>query len=88
MMKYEEAIDFLFNRTANFELQGVAGYKEGLGNSLALDEHYGHPHEHFRCIHIAGTNGKGSVSHSIAALLQVFGYRVGLYFLTSPSVSG
>jgi len=82
MMKYEEAIDFLFNRTANFELQGVAGYKEGLGNSLALDEHYGHPHEHFRCIHIAGTNGKGSVSHSIAALLQVFGYRVGLY--TSP----
>ena len=81
MMKYEEAIDFLFNRTANFELQGVAGYKEGLGNSLALDEHYGH-HEHFRGIHIAGTNGKGSVSHSIAALLQVFGYRVGLY--TSP----
>ena len=49
---------------------------------MKLDEHFKHPHEYFRSIHVAGTNGKGSVSHSIASLLQVFGYRVGLY--TSP----
>ena len=81
-MSYEEAIDYLFNKTANYEKQGTAGYKEGLGNIMALDEHFGHPHENFRSIHIAGTNGKGSVSHSIAALFRVFGYKVGLY--TSP----
>lgn len=81
-MTYKEATDYLFNKTANYEKQGPTGYKEGLANTLALDEHFGHPHEHYRCIHVAGTNGKGSVSHTIAALLQVFGYRVGLY--TSP----
>lgn len=83
-MSYEEATDFLFNKTANYESQGAAGYKKGLDNIKALDEHFGHPHENFRSIHIAGTNGKGSVSHSIAALLQVFGYKVGLY--TSPHI--
>lgn len=83
-MSYEEATEYLFNKTANYERQGAAGYKEGLDNIKALDEHLGHPHEKFRCIHIAGTNGKGSVSHSIAALLQVFGYKVGLY--TSPHI--
>jgi dihydrofolate synthase/folylpolyglutamate synthase len=81
-MTYEEAIDYLFNKTANYEQQGPNGYKEGLQNMLTLDEHFGHPHENFRSIHIAGTNGKGSVSHTISALLQTFGYRVGLY--TSP----
>ena len=81
-MTYKEATDYLFNKTANFEKQGATGYKEGLDNTIALDEHFGHPHEHYRCIHVAGTNGKGSVSHTIAALLQMFGYRVGLY--TSP----
>ena len=83
-MSYEEATEFLFNKTANYENQGAAGYKNGLDNIKALDEHFGHPHENFRSIHIAGTNGKGSVSHSIAALLQVFGYKVGLY--TSPHI--
>lgn len=81
-MTYEEVTEYIFNKTANYENQGVSGYKEGLKNSLDLDEHFGHPHENFRSIHIAGTNGKGSVSHTIAALLQIFGYRVGLY--TSP----
>jgi dihydrofolate synthase/folylpolyglutamate synthase len=81
-MNYAETVDYLFNKTANFEHQGQAGYKPGLETMLKLDEHFEHPHESFRSIHIAGTNGKGSVSHSIAALLQVFGYRVGLY--TSP----
>lgn len=83
-MNYQETCDYLFSQTANFEQQGTKGYKPGLGTSLALDEHYGHPHRHFRSIHVAGTNGKGSVSHLIAAQLQVCGYSVGLY--TSPHI--
>jgi len=81
-MTYSEVTDYLFSQTANFEKQGVSGYKEGLDNMLALDNHFGHPHRKFRSIHVAGTNGKGSVSHTIAAQLQVCGYKVGLY--TSP----
>jgi len=81
-MTYEEVTEYLFSQVANYEQQGASGYKEGLDTTLKLDEHFGHPHEHFRSIHIAGTNGKGSVSHSIAAILQTLGYRVGLY--TSP----
>lgn len=65
-----------------FERQGASGYKEGLGNTLALDEHFNHPHQHFATIHVGGTNGKGSVSHMLAAVLQQCGYKVGLY--TSP----
>lgn len=81
-MNYQETCDYLFCQTANFEQHGAAGYKPGLDTTIALDEHYGHPHEHFRSIHVAGTNGKGSVSHLIAAMLQGCGYSVGLY--TSP----
>ncbi len=81
-MNYQEVTDYLFSQVPSFEQQGQTGYKEGLATTLKLDEHFGHPHENFRSIHIAGTNGKGSVSHSIAAILQTFGYRVGLY--TSP----
>lgn len=83
-MTYQEATEYLFCKTSNFEHQGVGGYKEGLENSIKLDEHFGHPHEHFRSIHIAGTNGKGSVSNLLAAQLQSCGYRVGLY--TSPHI--
>mgnify|MGYP002624150052 CR=1 FL=1 len=83
-MNYQETCDYLFSQTANFETQGAGGYKEGLSTTLVLDEHFGHPHEHFRSIHIGGTNGKGSVSHLIAAELQTCGYRVGLY--TSPHI--
>lgn len=83
-MNYQETLDYLFNQTPSFEHQGVSGYKEGLENTIKLDEHFNHPHEHFRSIHIAGTNGKGSVANLIAAELQVCGYRVGLY--TSPHV--
>ena len=75
-MKYKEAIDYLYSQVPSYEKQGASGYKEGLDTTLKLDEHFDHPHEHFRSIHVAGTNGKGSVSHTIAALLQVFGYRV------------
>ena len=81
-MTYEETCEYLFNQTANYESQGQNGYKPGLDNMLKLDEHYSHPHENFRSIHLAGTNGKGSVSHTLSAILQVCGYKVGLY--TSP----
>lgn len=81
-MNYQETCDYLFRQIPNYEKQGATGYKEGLANTLALDEHFGHPHEHFRSIHIGGTNGKGSVAHLMAAYLQACGYRVGLY--TSP----
>ena len=81
-MTYQEVTDYLFSQTPSYEKQGTSGYKEGLDTTLALDEHFGHPHRQFRSIHVAGTNGKGSVAHTLAALFQVFGYRVGLY--TSP----
>ena len=81
-MTYQEATEYLFSQTPSYEKQGATGYKEGLETTLALDEHFGHPHQAFRSIHIAGTNGKGSLSHLIAAEFQVSGYRVGLY--TSP----
>ena len=81
-MTYDETCEYLFNQTANYESQGQGGYKPGLDNMLKLDEHYGQPHMNFHSIHVGGTNGKGSVSHTLAAQLQVCGYRVGLY--TSP----
>jgi len=81
-MNYLETCEYLFNQMPMFERQGASGYKEGLSNTLALDEHFGHPHQSYASIHVAGTNGKGSVSHTIAAVLQEAGYRVGLY--TSP----
>lgn len=65
-----------------FERQGSSGYKEGLANTFALDEHFNHPHQSYVTIHVGGTNGKGSVSHTIASILQESGYCVGLY--TSP----
>lgn len=81
-MNYTETCEYLFNQMPMFERQGASGYKEGLSNTRALDEHFNHPHTKYKTIHIAGTNGKGSCSHSIAAILQTAGYRVGLY--TSP----
>ena len=81
-MTYQETCDYLYNQLPMFEQQGASGYKEGLENSLKLDEHFGHPHRKYRTIHIAGTNGKGSCAHTISAILQMCGYKVGLY--TSP----
>ena len=81
-MQYQEVIDYLFHVTPVFEHVGAAAYKPGLETTVALDEHYGQPHRSFQCIHVAGTNGKGSVSHSLASILQTAGMRVGLY--TSP----
>lgn len=81
-MNYQETIQYLFNSTPVFEKVGAPAYKPGLYNTLALDEHFGHPHTQYKTIHIAGTNGKGSCSHTLAAILQSEGYKVGLY--TSP----
>lgn len=81
-MTYKETTEYLFTSAPLFQQQGAGAYKEGLSTTLALDDHFGHPHTTFRTIHIAGTNGKGSCSHTIAAVLQAAGYRVGLY--TSP----
>ena len=82
MMDYQSTLSYLYNSAPLFQQVGSAAYKEGLENTLALDEHFGHPHRRFRTIHVAGTNGKGSCSHTLAAVLQESGYRVGLY--TSP----
>jgi len=81
-MTYEETITYLYNSAPLFQNVGGDAYKEGLGTTRKLDEHFGHPHRRFKTIHVAGTNGKGSCSHTLAAILQSAGYKVGLY--TSP----
>lgn len=81
-MTYEETITYLYNSAPLFQNVGGDAYKEGLETTLTLDKHFGHPHRKFRTIHVAGTNGKGSCSHTLAAILQSAGYKVGLY--TSP----
>lgn len=81
-MTYDETIEYLFNSTPLFQNVGKAAYKEGLANTLALDDYFGHPHTQFKTIHVGGTNGKGSTSHSLASVLQSAGYKVGLF--TSP----
>ena len=81
-MTYQETIDYLFNSTPLFQNVGKDAYKEGLETTHLLDEHFGPPHRQFKTILVAGTNGKGSCSHTLAAILQSAGYKVGLY--TSP----
>ena len=81
-MNYSEAVDYLYNSTPVFEHVGASAYKEGLSTTIALDNYFGNPHKKFKSIHIGGTNGKGSCSHTIASILQEGGYKVGLY--TSP----
>ncbi len=81
-MNYQETLDWLFNQLPMYQRQGKAAYKADLANTLALDDYFSHPHKKFRSIHVAGTNGKGSVSHMLASVLQESGYKVGLY--TSP----
>lgn len=81
-MNYQETLEYLFVKTPAFQQKGETAYKPGLANVMELDDFYGNPHKRFKTIHIAGTNGKGSVSHTLAAILQSAGYKVGLY--TSP----
>ena len=81
-MGYNEAVTYLYSSRPPFHQVGAAAYKPGLENTLRLMAHVGNPHEHLRAIHVAGTNGKGSTSHLIAAALQASGLKVGLF--TSP----
>lgn len=81
-MGYNEAVTYLYSSRPPFHQVGAAAYKPGLDNTLRLMAHVGNPHEHLRAIHVAGTNGKGSTSHLIAAALQASGHKVGLF--TSP----
>ena len=81
-MNYQETTNWLFKQLPVFQLQGASAYKEDLTNTLLLSEYLNHPEKDLKCIHVAGTNGKGSTSHLLASVLQEAGYRVGLY--TSP----
>lgn len=81
-MDYKESLDFLFAQLPMFSRVGAAAYKPGLERSYALAEYFGNPQRRLRAVHVAGTNGKGSVSHLIASVLQSQGYKTGLY--TSP----
>jgi dihydrofolate synthase/folylpolyglutamate synthase len=81
-MSYQETIDYLYNRLPMFSKQGASAIKKDLVNIKKLCEALGNPHLQFKSIHVAGTNGKGSTSHMLAAVLQKAGYKTGLY--TSP----
>jgi dihydrofolate synthase/folylpolyglutamate synthase len=81
-MTYQQTIDYLFNRLPMFSRIGASAYKRDLHNTIALCEFLGNPHHRIKTIHVAGTNGKGSTSHMLAAILQSAGYKAGLY--TSP----
>src|SRR5215510_10003967 len=81
-MNYQQTIDYLFHRLPMFSRIGAAAFKKDLTNTITLCNHLDDPHKKFKSIHVAGTNGKGSVSHMLAAILQTAGYKVGLY--TSP----
>ena len=82
MEEYNEAIEFLYTSMPMFQRVGASAYKPGLATVKMLDDKFGNPHLKYKTIHIAGTNGKGSTAHTLAAILQSAGYRVGLY--TSP----
>lgn len=81
-MTYTEATEFLYNQLPMFSRTGAAAYKPGLDTSHKLDAFFGHPHRKFKSIHVGGTNGKGSTSSMLAAVLQAQGYKTALY--TSP----
>ena len=81
-MEYQDVLDFLYTQLPEYQKIGAIAYKVGLNNTLALDNYFGNPHKNFCIIHVAGTNGKGSVSHTLASGLQHAGYKVELY--TSP----
>jgi dihydrofolate synthase / folylpolyglutamate synthase len=81
-VNYPETINYLFSALPMFHRVGAAAYKPNLDNTLTLANALGNPHQHLKCIHVAGTNGKGSTSHMLASIFQEAGYKVGLY--TSP----
>jgi len=81
-MNYQETINWMFSQLPMYQTQGASAYKEDLTNTILLSKHLSHPEKDLKCIHVAGTNGKGSTSHLLASVLQEAGYKVGLY--TSP----
>lgn len=81
-MNYQETLDYLFHALPMFQRVGASAFKKDLHNTIELCNHLGNPETKFKSIHIAGTNGKGSTSHTLAAVLQSAGYKTGLY--TSP----
>ena len=81
-MNYQETLDFMFSQLPMYQRIGKAAYKANLDNTIALLEALGNPQTHFKSIHIAGTNGKGSCSHMLSSIFQEAGYKTGLY--TSP----
>ena len=81
-MTYQQTLDFLYSQLPAYHRIGKAAYRNDLKNTVLLDNYFGNPHLNYATIHIAGTNGKGSVSHMIASVLQEAGYKTGLY--TSP----
>ena len=81
-MTYQETLDYLFVQVPMFQNLGAGAYKPGLETTLKLASHWGDPHKSLKCIHVGGTNGKGSTASTIAAILQSAGYKTGLY--TSP----
>ncbi len=82
IMNYKETLDWMFNQLPMYQTQGATAYRKDITNTVLLAKHLGNPEEHLKCIHVAGTNGKGSTSHLLASVLQEAGYKVGLY--TSP----
>lgn len=81
-MNYQETLAWMFNKLPMYQTQGATAYRKDITNTVLLAEHLGHPEKQLRCIHVAGTNGKGSTSHLLASVLMEAGYKVGLY--TSP----
>jgi dihydrofolate synthase/folylpolyglutamate synthase len=81
-MNYQETINWMFSQLPMYQTQGASAYKKDLTNTILLSKHLNHPERDLKCIHVAGTNGKGSTSHLLASVLQEAGYKVGLY--TSP----
>ena len=82
MSSYSETLDWLFQQLPMYQRIGQAAYKADLSNTLALMEILEQPQQSFKSVHVAGTNGKGSSSHMLAAIFQEAGYKTGLY--TSP----
>lgn len=82
VMNYSETINWLFQQLPMYQTQGASAYKKDLTNTVLLASYLENPEQHLTCIHVAGTNGKGSTSHLLASVFQEAGYKVGLY--TSP----
>ncbi|MFZ6663101.1 bifunctional folylpolyglutamate synthase/dihydrofolate synthase [Peijinzhouia sedimentorum] len=81
-MNFTEVVEYLYSQLPMFQRVGASAFKKDLSNTIALCNYLGNPHRKFKTVHIAGTNGKGSTAHSLAAVLQAAGYKTGLY--TSP----